>query len=469
MHLSYHRALPVAETRDRDGSVWYLLGIAVQSDPVRASPLDEIASARSHEIDELTSTWSGRWALVGGGLLRTDAALFGCYYTRNPRDGRLFVSSSAALLREHVGGGDASPPLHYQTGMEWYPPPASRFAGIHCLLPSQTLAYTDDQQPVRHRPLVRHRVEAPYDETLACLEASFRTILRNLARTGAPLWLSLTGGYDTRVLLAAMWREKLDFTTFTWDTPGMSKADRTLPPLLARDVGVPHRILKRQHFNEQRLRTFEEHTALHTADLDRELISWGQYDELPVDAIVLLGNVFSLGALYFYAKLPPHPDSVAESIVHAYGFAEHHADSPAHHHGIREWGEWIEAHPEPGMDWRDRFFWEQWKGGWCAACEQGTDLLEVELFSPANCESVMAAMLQIDPAKRYGKRWQVDLTYRMAPFLTDHPYHLGGPVVARFRWGASGWIHHPSKRRFATGRMRSLAARTRGARVGSLS
>jgi hypothetical protein len=265
-----------------------------------------------------------------------------------------------------------------------------------------------------------------------------------------------------------MWREKLDFTTFTWDVPGMSRADQTLPPLLARDARVPHRVLKRRRFNEQHQRTFDEHTALHTVDLDRELIPWGQYAELPVDAIILLGNVFTLGALYFYKRLPPHPDLVTESIEHAFGFAEHHADSPAHRDGIREWVEWIEAHPEPSMDWRDRFFWEQWKGGWCAACEQGSDLVEMDLFSPANCESIMAAMLRIDPAKRYGKRWQVDLTYRMAPLLTDHAYHLGGPMMTRFRWGASGWLHHPSKRRFATGRMRSLAARTRGGHARSL-
>jgi hypothetical protein len=75
--------------------------------------------------------------------------------------------------------------------------------------------------------------------------------------------------------------------------------------------------------------------------------------------MVIAGNLFTVGALYFHGRLPAHPDAVAESIEHAFGFAEHHADSPAHREGIREWAEWIEAHPEPTMDWRDRFFWEQ--------------------------------------------------------------------------------------------------------------
>lgn len=465
LHLSHHQALPVVEARDLDGGLWYLLGIALQTDPARAAPLEEITTARPHEVDALSSSWSGRWVLVGGGTLRTDAtALLNCFYARNASDGKLLVSSSAALLHDQIDGGEASPPLHYGVGMQWYPPPASRFARIRCLLPSQSLAYGHADHPVvRHRPLMDERVEAPYEETLAHLETSLRTALRNLAEAGRPLWLGLTGGYDTRVLLASMWREELDFTTFTWEMSDMSRADRFLPPLLARDAGVSHRFIKRGRFDEESLQALDEHTALQTVDRDRELVPWGQYAEFPADAVVILGNLFALGARYFHEHLAAHPESVSESIGHAFGFAEHHADSPAHRGGIREWGEWIEEHPEPAMDWRDRFFWEQYATGWEGAAEQGTDFTGVECVSPVNCASVMAAMLRIDPAKRYGKRWQVDIAYRIAPLLTDHPYHLGGPLVKRFRRGASGWVHHPRKRRFARGRIRSLAGRLRAA------
>jgi hypothetical protein len=460
-HLSHHQALPVAEVRDRDGGAWYLLGIAVQADPARATPPEEIAAASSVEVDALPFSWSGRWVLLGDGTLRTDAGgLYGCFYTRNRNNGKLLVSSSAALLRDQVGERDASPPLHYQTGMEWYPPPASRFTDIRRLLPSQTLAYSDEQDPVRYRPLVAQRVETPYHETLSHIERSLRTAVRNLAAAGRPLELGLTGGFDTRVLLAAMWREKLDFTIFTWDIPDMSSADRVIPPLLAQDAGIPHRFIRRRQFNAEHLRIVDEHTALHTVDRDRELIPWGQYAELR-GTTVIAGNLFTLGALYFHKKLPAHPGMVAESIEQAYEFTEHHADSPAHRKGIREWAEWIEAHPEPTMDWRDRFFWEQWGSGWGAACEQAEDLVEFECVSPVNCESALAAILRISRAKRYNKRWQVDLAYRMAPFVTDHPYRLGGSLVARFREGASGLVHHPSKRRAAIGRTRSLAARMR--------
>jgi hypothetical protein len=223
----------------------------------------------------------------------------------------------------------------------------------------------------------------------------------------------------------------------------------------------------RQRFDEERLRTLEKHTAQHNVDRDRELVPLGQYDQFPAGAILIQGNVFAVGAAYLHGRLPAHPGAVAESIEHAFGIAEHYPDSSAHRDGLREWASWIDAHAEPAMDWRDRFFWEEWVGGWSAACEQSADLMEVERVSPANCESVIAAMLRIDPPKRYGKRWQVDLIYRMAPALTDHPYHLGGPFMTRLRWAASAWAHHPRKRRFPIGRMRSLAHRLRAADVGS--
>jgi hypothetical protein len=467
LHLSYHQALPVEDTRDRDGGTWHLLGIALQADPLQAPPLAEIARTRTHEVEDLVATWAGRWILVGDGALRTDAgSLFTCFYGPSEGDG-LVVSSSPALIRDQIGAGELSPPLRYEQGMDWFPPPASRFGRIRRLLPSQALALSNGERPVWPRPLMATRAEAPYDETLEQLETEIRTVLRNLAGTERRMWLALTGGYDSRVLLAALWREELDFATFTFEVPGMSDADRVLPSLLAKEAGVPHHFIGREHFDVDRVRTFEAHIAGHTADLGRELYAFRQYDQLPANGVEILTTLFELGSGYYGQKLPSKPDEVVRSIEQAFGFAEHHAESFAHREGIREWSRWIEAHPEPAMDWRDRFYWEQRGAGWAGAFFQGNDLI-VESVSPVNCQSIMSAMLGIDPAKRRGKRWEVDLVYRMAPFLADHPYAVGGPLSARLRRGAAAFLHHPSKLRFATGRMRLIAARKLSSHVGSL-
>jgi hypothetical protein len=467
--LSHDRALPVETARDRQGGAWHLLGIAVQSDPDRASPLTEIASAPPHEIEGLSSAWSGRWALLGRETLRTDACgLLGCFYGRRTSDGRLLASSSPALMRDWVREGAASPPVRHERGMDWYPPPASRFPGITRLLPSQTLALAGGEPLARYRPLQEPPLPAPYDATLARLERSFRTALRNLADRGS-LWLALTAGYDSRVLLAALWREQLDFTAFTLYHPAMSRADRVIPRLLAKDAGIPHMYIPQFRFDEQRLQAFDAHVAAHTNDRDREFFAWNQWEQLPARALVLRANVFALGATYYHRKLPARPSSIAAAVEQAFGFAQHHRGSPAHWSGTREWARWIEAHPEPLIDWRDRFYWEQRGAGWTGALEQGLDLVGIESVNPVSCGSIVTAMLSIDPTKRYRKVWEADLAYRMAPFTSDHPYAVGGPLATRLRRNASDWARHPRRRRFPIGRLRSLVMRAAGAGTAALS
>jgi hypothetical protein len=145
---------------------------------------------------------------------------------------------------------------------------------------------------------------------------------------------------------------------------------------------------------------------------------------------------------------------------------EHHESSPAHHRGIQEWAAWVEAHPEPSTDWRDRFYWEQRAAGWLAAVAQGLDVVDAESIPPANCKSIITTMLQIERAKRRGKRGEVD---RVAPFLTDYPSALGEPQAVRLRRGASAIFHHPSKPSFVRGRVRSMISRARAAHRAGIS
>jgi hypothetical protein len=462
-HLSWQRSLPVTATTDRDGTVWHLLGIAVQTDPSRRTPVGEIAAGRSDEIEGLSSAWSGRWVLIGRGILVTDAGgTLGCLYARRSGDGKLVISSSAALVGGKVRSIDAAPPLRHGVGMDWYPAPASRFTGVCRLLPSQSLGIeADARSVVKPRPLLGEQVSESYDETLAYLETSLCTALRNLGASGRPLWLALTGGHDSRLLLAVMLREGMDFTTFTFDAPWISQADRFLPSQLARDAGVPHHWITRRRFDEQRLSEFDEHTALSTVDRDRDLYAWGQWDQLPTDAVVIRANFFELGSLHYWAKLPADEDSMAEAIEAAFDYSTHHGNSVAHREGVRGWVDWVHAHPESTIDWRDRFYWEQRGGAWVAGLEQGLDLVGPTSVQPLSCGAMLAAILRIDARRRYAKRWQVDLAYRLAPFVTDHPYSLGGRTTIRLRRATTGWLHHPNRRRFVTGRLRSFASRAR--------
>lgn len=51
------------------------------------------------------------------------------------------------------------------------------------------------------------------------------------------------------------------------------------------------------------------------------------------------------------------------------------------------------AHPEPGLDWRDRWFFEQRRGGWQSAKEQVYDLQDLRRVAVLNSTRIWSLFL----------------------------------------------------------------------------
>ena len=212
--ISYSPHLRVGWGTDRNGITWGLLGLAVDIS-ADADPIEQISLLSSKEVVESYSNWTGRWLLVGNGQIHLDAnGLLGCFYGSNAQ-GETWISSSCALLVEILQVDNRDPRyLEYGRGISWYTPPLSRFEGIKRLLASQI--FDVHQHKIIHRPLMppidcdRH-----YDETIALVKDSLVTALRNIGRQPQKLWLGLTAGYDSRLILAIAKSAQTDFNTFT--------------------------------------------------------------------------------------------------------------------------------------------------------------------------------------------------------------------------------------------------------------
>lgn len=143
-YLCHCPELRVTLARDADGNSCYLIGLAVQTDANKLDPVDEIAIATQDTIHNVYSSWAGRWVLIVDGKLYMDSGgLLGCFYSlrENPHGAKeLWVSSSAALLADLLAA-DTKPirSIYHAVGIDWYPPPQSRFRSIRRLLPSQGL------------------------------------------------------------------------------------------------------------------------------------------------------------------------------------------------------------------------------------------------------------------------------------------------------------------------------------------
>ena len=275
----------------------------------------------------------------------------------------------------------------------------------------------------------------PYETVLDELAAYLTDTIRRVADRGrGRVLVPLTSGYDSRLVLAAALRAGVPVCTYTSAFATMPEYDRTLPPVLAAAVGVPHqwdRWDRPGAFDPERQRTYNAHTAGQIAAAMRERMSRTPTDVVAPDDLVLPGTVFELGRAFYWsrlrtgvpAELPAEPAVVARAL----GQAPH----PSVLAGLGEWNAWVRKTPHPGLDWRDRFYLEQRVAGWAAATMQGADLLDHQQLHIANARTFFDLVLQVPPDLRRRSQHHVDLIQRLAPALAVFPFNPPAPLHRR--------------------------------------
>jgi hypothetical protein len=323
----------------------------------------------------------GRFVTITDGVPSLDpAGTLGCFF-RNA-DGRLWASSSPSLLRRVEPKLPLPSPQErprWKSEHEWFPPPLSGIRGVSRLLPSQRLnLLTGEALP---RPLLPPIPKVTYNVALNAIEQILRLTVRAVADRFDELWLPLTARVDSRVLLATCAAEGVDIVPFTFDREPtkIGEADRLLPPKLAATAGYEHRLIPMQRYDAEAVAVFDEHTAFHSDDLDRECVGLGQWELIPREALVLGGNVFELGRCYYYARQPQAP---------------------------QEWCEWLERTPSD-VDWRGRLYMEQRIAGWLSSFEQGVDRQVVN-------ECILRTMLTYSPSSFHFLKTCVATAYTSA-------------------------------------------------------
>lgn len=423
--LSHSSALPILHARDRDGVPWLLLGRAVSIHADAPPIAQQIALQNTGAVAACTFAWSGRWVLISPSTVLTDAsALLGVIYG-HASDGSLWVSSSAALLAEHALAHKApladDRRLQYEQGLSWFPPPATRHAALSRLLPSQAL----DIQRGKAMPrawLPTISASDPHNGGIAWLGQALRAVLQNLTTCGGgPVHLGLTAGYDSRLMLAIALAADLPIHSFTRRTKRMSLADRFIPPQLVAGSGIPHQFLP-----EGSIATGME-TLLKTHALD--MVSRGDAAPLLRDGRASLNGI-NIGGHGFaiasgFANWRNLPDTLPETdlaVPLILDVINEPRRSPAAT-GLRDWVEWVQATPVPGLDWRDRMFIEQRQAGWLAAKEQLYDVKSLERFPILNSAEIYAGLLSIPEADRKGSKVQEQLIRMIYPPLSAAPYN----------------------------------------------
>jgi hypothetical protein len=410
LHLSHCPTLPVAATPH---------GLVVGDAIATVSP------------DGGPDTWSGRWIVIDDGALRLDTGgLLGCF-TRVTDAGQ-WVSSSLEILRR------LDPELTRHEDrlernwriMDWYPPPHSAVEGIARLLPSQALDVLTGEVRRVDLPLPNAVADAEADaeaDQAASIERVRSRLVRAIrgasalaAQDGGRVWIGLTGGRDSRVVLAAAAAAGIEAMTYTFIREQTSQGDRDLPPKLAASVGFQHVRIPLDVVDPARAAEFDEHTGGGFTGGPQLQYSTGGWDRVEASAVALEGGCFEMARCYYYDRLPRDlgvsAAKAADAILER--FPTQRPD------GVRAWAEWAFADgTEAGLDWRDRFYLEQRVGGWLSSGLQGFDISGRRQVHIANERSVLADLLSFPQPQRRRSAHEAALVQQMAPDLAAFPYN----------------------------------------------
>ena len=420
--LSYCPDLRISRVRDLDGVEWCLLGMAIAT-TANITPEKLISQRSSQQVIAEYSAWAGRWLLIGNGEIHLDAnGLLGCFYGEKSLE-ETWLSSSPTLLAEIIPASDKDDRnLIYGSGISWYAPPYSGYPQIARLLASQVLNFTTGS--ILPRPLMPEiDSNRDYNTSLDLVKNALITALQNLGKLEQPIWLGLTAGYDSRLMLAIAKAAQIEFTTFTRIAGRMSLADFDLPPKLAKECDIPHIYLPNKPPQEQELRRnlVKQHSGNNVSVGDAEPFIMGVRDRLK--GISFGGHGFAIASgFHTLRQLPASFDSPSSGAVQIARLFNEPPDSSAVA-GMTAWLTWVQKHPQANLDWRDRFFLEQRQAGWLSSKEQVYDLSDLIRFPILNAARTYSLLLSIPEAQRLDSLVQVAILKQLNPSLLNYPFN----------------------------------------------
>lgn len=345
------------------------------------------------ELEASLSGLGGRWLLLV--RLNDESRVYGdagglrtCFYTATAEG--VSFGSQPALLATLAGREPASNPregLERSAHADSYPLGVTPYDGVQQLLPNHFLDLGKAERR-RYWPL-RKVPQRSCDEAARGIVELLRGSIHALALR-CKLALPLTGGYDSRALLAAAWevRDQLEcFTVVDLATPAY---DFVLPLRLARAFGLKHAFVRTDDATQAGLELLVLNTGGVWRDPNEQrILAFGK----PQADVALLGNVSEVirAGFYEYGNYPEHVDAALLARLSGW------QGDPA---AIEIYDRWLQAlPPDSDVHVLDLFYWEQRVGGWAALDSLATDTF-IEVISPYNCRDLLTLGLGVPLADR---------------------------------------------------------------------
>ena len=249
---------------------------------------------------------------------------------------------------------------------------------------------------------------------------------------GDNVWLSLTGGVDSRTNLAVAFYSGIKFHTYTVIRNNTNKNDLVLPRKICKKMVRKNLFLSDiQESTSSRKTIYNEHTAGCSVGTERKQFLAGIDVPNPSNAVVLWGTVWESYLKYYYQYFEKgktlderieNINSICDEII---------TKSSIHKKSLAKWLKYIENNFSEEVDWRERLYFEQRVGGWGSYSAQGLDLLDSVRIAPINCQELLELLLSLD-VPIADKSIQYSIINRCCPKISKIRYGERKDIIYRF-------------------------------------
>lgn len=363
--------------------------------------------------------------IVNDWLFLDFCGTLGVFYSDDMR-----LSSSYRILCEQIGTEVIYPDTLGTGLMNFVPGPLTPSGLVKRLMPSEIIKIKTGEK--RIRPLNPDGVWGAENKQKRIneLEKYFTCSLRNMAKhfPDSVFWLALTGGIDSRTLMALLESSGIDYKAFTCWHEGISEGDLVLPPKLAEAVHVPYKFIERRagNYSSSRSEEYRRHTGGMADDADKPMYVDGQYQELdPQHRVVLLrSGIWEHSCNYFKKRFT---QKAALAMEKHFDIEQVFPTSSKHELYRQSFCQWQKLREGDAVNkdiniW-DLLYLEQRLGAWLSSIEQGFDLMEgIVSVQCCNSRRFFSVLTGFPDKGKATKAHEMNIVKQICPILSHYRY-----------------------------------------------